>query len=254
MGNNGKLSEVFKSARPDAGRRMKGETMSWLDRKRNEGNKPSAAIFPKGSALLPVTRQKIDNLREKLKQDKLTPWRWFKSLGVTITDFYGKTIAMSGVYYEGSPALVFWKFIEPFLRDAIVNTLQETFVICLDRKWAAEPYIRETATLLDGHLICPIYQEMVGIDRHLRGKGNPESVRRRDVSEEVADMRRFLNNCKDEMILGIREENVKARAIGGKGDLADKLDYLEIKPGVFGIKVNIINILKDLITHFRSCM
>jgi len=95
---------------------------------------------------------------------------------------------------------------------------------------------------------------MVGIDRHLRGKGNPESVRRRDVSEEVADMRRFLNNCKDEMILGIREENVKARAIGGKGDLADKLDYLEIKPGVFGIKVNIINILKDLITHFRSCM
>jgi hypothetical protein len=33
-----------------------------------------------------------------------------------------------------------------------------------------EPYIRETAMLLDGHLIGPIYDEMVDIDQHLKGK------------------------------------------------------------------------------------
>jgi len=93
----------------------------------------SAILFNENSELLPVTRQKLVNLCETLKRDKLTPWLWFNSRGIKVTDFYGKTIHISGCLYGQSEALVFFSFIVPFLKDAIVNTLSETIETCRAR-------------------------------------------------------------------------------------------------------------------------
>lgn len=181
--------------------------MSRLKRKKEGANKSSANLFTKNSVLLPVTRQKIVKLCENLKRDKLTPWIWFNSRGVKVTDFYGKTISMLGGLYGQSAANVFFDFIVLFLQDAIVKTLDETLEICLTRKYEPEPYIiRETAMLLDGYLIDPIYRYMADIDRRLRGRGNPKSVGRKNVTEEIAKMVKFLDKCKDEMIQGIKAE------------------------------------------------
>jgi hypothetical protein len=166
-----------------------------------------AILFDGNSPLFPVTRQKVDTLRETLKRDKLTPWIWFNSDGVKVTDFYGKTIAISGVVFTGTVVLVFWQSIVPFLKDGIVKTLNETLETCLARGWEPEPYIRETAMLLAGHLIDPIYHHMGDIDRRIRGRGNPKSVKRKDVTDYIAHMETFLDGCKDEMIQGLKAES-----------------------------------------------
>ena len=164
----------------------------------------SAILFSGSSVLRPVTRQKIVKLRETLKKDKLTRWFWFKSKGVETTDFYGGTVCQKGVSYEEQSWRVFLSFVKPFLEDAVVKTLNETLEICLTRKYEPEPYIRETAMLLDGHLIDPIYRYMAEIDRRLRGCGYPKNVTRRDVTREITEMVKFLDICKDEMIHGIK--------------------------------------------------
>jgi hypothetical protein len=165
----------------------------------------SAILFNENSELLPVTRQKLVKLCETLKQDKLTSWIWFNSRGVKVPRFDGGTIDISGTPYGQSQALVFFSFIVPFLQDAIVKTLDETLETCRARGLKPEePYIRETAMLLHGFLISPIYDYMAGIDRGIRGKGNPKSVGRKDVTDEIAEMVKFLDKCKDEMIQGIK--------------------------------------------------
>jgi hypothetical protein len=184
--------------------------MSKSDAAQAEERQLVATLFPGGSPLLPVTRQKIDRLREAIKEDKLAPSLWFNSRGVEIAGSHGKTVSISGCRYEGTPVLVFWKSVEPFLEDAIVHTLDDTLDVCLSRKWEPEAYIREAAMLLDGHLIDPIYRYMAGIDRRLRGKGNPKSVKLRDVTNDIVGMRRFLDKCREEMIRG-----VKAADLGG---------------------------------------
>jgi len=166
----------------------------------------SAILFNENSELLPVTRQKIVKLCETLKKDKLTPWLWFNSRGVKVTRFDGGTIDISGtLVYGQSQAMVFWDFIKPFLKNAIVKTLDETIETCRARGLTPEePCIRETAMLLDSYLIDPIYRYMAEIDRRIRGKGDPKSVGRKDVTEEINEMVKFLDKCKDEMIQGIK--------------------------------------------------
>ena len=100
---------------------------------------------------------------------------------------------------------MFFSLIGPFLQDAIVKTLDETLETCRARGLRPEePYIRETAMLLDGYLIGPIYRYMSDIDKRIRGKGNPKSVGRKDVTDEITEMVKFLDKCKDEMIQGIK--------------------------------------------------
>jgi len=168
----------------------------------------SEILFKENGPLYSVTEQKIAKLRETLKNDKLTPWFWFNSRGVNVTDFYGKTIHMEGPYGP-SQAMVFWEFIKPFLVDAIVKTLDETLETCRVRGLKPEePYIRETAMLLDGHLIDPIYRYMAEIDRRIRGNGNPKNVRRENVIDKIDEMVKVLDKCKDEMIQGLKETNL----------------------------------------------
>lgn len=178
--------------------------MSKSKGKSKRARQPEAILRNENTELLPLTRQKVDTLRERLKREKLTPWYCFNSRGVKVTGFDGKTILMSGDY--GPCERAFWGFIEPFLKDAIVRILDETLETCRVRGLKpVEPYIRETAALLDGHLIDPIYRYMATIDQRIRGRGNPRSVKQReDVIDRITDMVKFLDKCKDEMIQGIR--------------------------------------------------
>lgn len=118
------------------------------------------------------------------------------------------TIDISGCVYSQSQALVFFSFIVPFLKDAIVKFLDETLETCHTRGLTPEePYIKETAMLLDGHLIDPIYRYMAEIDQRIGDKGDPKSAGRRDVTDEITEMVKFLDYRKDEMIQGLNEQN-----------------------------------------------
>jgi hypothetical protein len=193
----------------------------------------SAKLFQKNGPLYSVTKQKIVTLRETLKKANLTPWIWFNSDGVrNIPRFDGGTINIAGCTYGSSQAMVFWESIKPFLKDMIVNTLDGTLETCHRRgSWPEEPYIRETAMLLDGYLIDPIYRDMAEIDQRIRGNGNPKSVRRRDVTDEIAEMVKFLDNCKDEMIQGINEQNeLSNKLLAGRVKENETINANKIKP------------------------
>jgi len=179
----------------------------------------SEILFNKNSELLPVMRQKIVKLCETLKKDKLTPWYWFNSRGVKVIRYDGGTIDIPGTLYGQSQTLVFFSFIVPFLQDAIVKTLNETLETCRSRGLTPEePYIRETAMLLDGYLIDPIYRYMADINQRIRGKGNPKSVGRRNVTDEIAEMVKFLDKCKDEMIQGIKQAKTEQKVAPEKNE------------------------------------
>ena len=214
------------------------------------------------TALFPVTRQSIENFRENLKRHKLDPWLFFNveryftssdrcpTTGIHITDFYGKTITMKGGGYAGAPVGVFWKFIDPFLRDGIVRILNETLETCLKRNWKPDGYIKETATLLKGYLISPIYDYMANIDQKLRrveeGReivtkecnykvlvqrlNGPKilnrsdlihttvkrMVNRKDISYETGQMEKFLTEQVNSILQGLPQEQKLTEASGGK--------------------------------------
>ena len=106
--------------------------------------KMKTRLFDKNSILYPVVKQKIINLCETLKQNKLNCWIGFNSYGVKVTRLDEKTTINIKGGYGTSQQLVFFDFIIPFLKDTVVKTLDETLETCRVRGLRPEePYIRE---------------------------------------------------------------------------------------------------------------
>lgn len=147
--------------------------------------------------LYPRTRKEITDLWESINS-KLNPWRFF-STGklVKVTNYYGKPISIGGdIEFEGTPRLVFWdNFIEPFLQEGIINILDQTAETCKQANLNPEPYIEETAVLLD-NLIQNVYSEMADIDQNLRGKGFPHRASRKQVKGKIKEMQKLLEGHK----------------------------------------------------------
>ena len=76
------------------------------------------------------------------------------------------------------------KILEDVGDDALANQLNPE--LCFN----------EAAGLLDG-VISKTYNRMAEIDQRLRGKGNPESVKRKDVTEQIEKMRNYLQRHKE---------------------------------------------------------
>jgi hypothetical protein len=145
-----------------------------------------------------VTKNNIESEYEKLRREKITPWSFFNSgHPITVIDFYGKEIKYSGVKFEGSPELTFWSgFIEPFLKDIIFRTFDNTIHLCREKKlYSAEP-IRETGQLLKV-LVSKVYSDMADVDRRLRGGGYPQNIKKKDVSDKVQPILNLINERVD---------------------------------------------------------
>jgi hypothetical protein len=150
------------------------------------------------SPLYEKTKQRVEDFYAKLEKEQLMPWNFFNS-GVMpeVKKYYGGTIKYSGVEYSGTPVLVFWEgFIEPFLEHGITEILEQVANDALEKQLNPEPCINEAAGLLDG-VISKTYNQMAEIDQRLRGKGNPGSVKRNDVTENIEKMRIYLQRNKE---------------------------------------------------------
>ncbi len=150
------------------------------------------------SPLYEKTKQIVNDFYAKLDKEQLMPWNFFRS-GVMpeVKKYYGGTIKYSGTEFSGSPVLVFWEgFIEPFLEHGISEILEQVANDALEKQLNPEPCISEAAGLLDG-VINNTYNQMAEIDQKLRGKGNPKSVKRKDVTENIEKMRAYLQRNKE---------------------------------------------------------
>lgn len=152
------------------------------------------------SPLYEKTKQIVDDFYAKLDKEQLMPWNFFHS-GVMpeVKKYYGGTIKYSGMgsEFSGSPVLVFWEgFIEPFLEHGTVEILEQVANDASEKQLNPEPCISEAAGLLNG-VISQTYNRMAEIDQRLRGKGNPKSVNRKDVTENIEKMRNHLQRHKE---------------------------------------------------------
>jgi len=145
--------------------------------------------------LQPLIQHMISEEFKKLKDEKITPWVFFNTGKMpVITNFYGKSIHYQGVEFEGSPRLVFWDgFIEPFLKDIIVRSIQSVVNLSKENGVATEDVLLHAKRQLSSG-IWSIYHEMQNIDQRIKGKGFPERANKRDISGKIKRMEKFLED------------------------------------------------------------
>jgi hypothetical protein len=89
--------------------------------------------------------------------------------------------------------LVFWtRYIEPFLEALCVSEIAEAVSMAADRQVDAKLLLPEVQGLLMAGF-RRVYARMAEVDRRLRGKGFPETVRPRSIDSEVIAMDAFLD-------------------------------------------------------------
>ena len=200
-----------------------------------------------------VTKKKVCALAKDIIRDKLTRWRFFYSGKCHVTNHSGKTMHFKNIGFEGTPRHVFWNgFVEPFLEDAIEQVLESTAERCRKYDLEPEPYIDEALGLLWNFLIENAYDHMVETERILRGKGCPKGPRGvipEDVKDKMRNMHRVLEeHRKAAMLIAVVEKHVQ----NGKPAETGRNEIVEVKPGVFGITVNIKEIAKRIWKRVRS--
>jgi len=171
-----------------------------LFRTPQKGNLKAERLSHK-TPLYEKTKQKIEDFYIDLDRNKLTPWSFLKSGKLfEVKDYYDKSISYQGVEFKGAPSTVFLgNFIEPFLEHGITNILEQVASEAKESNLSPEPCIIEAANLLDS-LITRVYYRMAKIDQNLRGKGDPKSVKQKDVSQEIEKMVNYLQQQQKSII------------------------------------------------------
>lgn len=137
----------------------------------------------------------LSNRYVELEREKLTRFMMARASNrdLEITDCRGARISAGlGFVYEGQLRSLYWSFIRPCLED----TIQE----CCDAVEKALPtYNRrdraKTLDALQGALngfVGRIYRHIVDMDRRMRGKGDPTSVKPYDPASEITYAREII--------------------------------------------------------------
>lgn len=152
------------------------------------------------SSLYEKTKLHINDFYTKLDKDQLTPWSFLKTGKMpAIKKYYGGTVNISCGEFSGTVVLVFWENITPFLEHGISEQLEKVADEAFEKQLNPEPCINEAAGLIDGLVIGRVYNRMAEIDQRLRGKGHPDSVGRKDVSENIKKMLGYLERHKKDI-------------------------------------------------------
>jgi len=160
------------------------------------------------------TERRIDDLYSQIYNEKLKPWIFLNAgTKLRVEKHDGTLIQYEGVRFGGTQRLVFWSdyFIQPIIENVIVIAFDQTIEECRKNNLDPKPYIDETNSLLAG-LIGKVYHCMADIDRNLRGKGNPKSMSRKDVNDEISKMDECLKGHYDASIL-LASENKKPNRV-----------------------------------------
>jgi len=150
---------------------------------------------------------RIKDWENKLIMKKVDPWQFFHAVGVKIPTYDGKLIHCKGGGFAGTLRLVFWNFIEPFLKRGIDEWLEHIANLCLQSAKEPKPYLHRAWNSLNS-CISNVYSRMSDIDYRLR-KGEVtclasenfgKNVLRKDVSDEITFMKNYLNERYKEVL------------------------------------------------------
>lgn len=178
---------------------------------------------------------------DRVISEKLMKWRMFSAQWkLEVEDYYGKSIHYSEIKFDGSPRVVFWRgFIEPFLENGIINSLTELEKICSERNLDINNYKNEMSELLQV-LIVKAYNNMAETDQILRGNGNPKSVTKVNVSDKVAAMEKYLNNC------------LVVVSHGNSSKIENTQEIFGLKPNIYGFSIDLKVLWRKLLKLFNG--
>lgn len=193
------------------------------------------------TTLYPITDRIVAEV-DRVITDRITTWRMFSAKWSLHTeDFYGKPIHYAGVRYEGSPRLVFLgRFIEPFLENGIVQTIEKVHREANQRGLDPCPHVSEAISLLH-LLIRKTYTNMAHTDRVLRGNGFPNSVESLDVTDKITHMGAYL-----------KEFSAAFLTQGPKQQTSGCDDIVEFKPNFYGIGINLNALWRRIRRYFEN--
>jgi hypothetical protein len=167
------------------------------------------------SPLFGLINKFVEDEWVKLDRQQITPWA-FITAGppFRVTDFYGHSISYQGILFEGSPEHVFWgRYIEPFLEDLVIRTMEETLRLASARRQDARQAMQEAGGLLKS-VVRRAFSRMADIDRRLRGRGYPQSVSIRNVEGNVGMMERFVDERVRSELKMLHEPRISSTAAG----------------------------------------
>jgi len=145
------------------------------------------------SPLYHKLKKTVDDECQRLITEKINPWLNLK-VGLKVKKHNGKIISYGGVEFDGSPQNTFWGgFMEPFLEEFILRTLDGAVKKCEENKLPPEKSLKEAVELLK-KFVTNIYRKMAKVDQTLMGKGYPDRVLPRKVDGEIARMSNFIND------------------------------------------------------------
>ncbi|WP_431049673.1 hypothetical protein [Roseateles sp. L2-2] len=142
--------------------------------------------------LYPTFEKRIDDATTRIVTRQVEPWL-FMNQGLAVQRHDGRTIAYSGVHFDGSPRMVFWGgYIEPFLQDLVLQELKEARTLAKEREVNGSEVLVEVKGLLTSAL-HRVFAKMADVDQRLRGGGYPSQVQLRPVEKELAQVQAFLD-------------------------------------------------------------
>lgn len=144
--------------------------------------------------LYPTFKKRVDEAFEQVIKQQVTPWS-FMTAGppFNIKSFDGREITYQGIAFAGSPREVFWsRYIEPFLEHLCISEIEAAVLMSREQGVDARLLLPELQGLLSSGF-RKVYENMANVDRHLRGKGFPNSVALRSVEPEIQYMDKFLD-------------------------------------------------------------
>lgn len=183
--------------------------------------------------LYPLIQQRVAETARPLAE-RLEVWRMMNSrASLRTSNFNGKSVSYQGVMFDGTPRVVFWgDFFEPFMFDAVRQSLEWVIEACRDRHLEASEYLSEATALLN-LLVAQAYEEMARTDQLLRGRGYPDSVAPVQVAHKVEAMKKRITDL--------------AVALTHRGRSApSEQEVLNLRPGLWGVSI-------DLKALWRRC-
>lgn len=173
--------------------------------------------------------------------------RWYR-LGIgkdmTIKTRNGREIFYSGVGFSGSPREVFWgSWAEEYFEDEIPVILDEIAKVALDASADISTCLEEAVELLCS-VVDSVYEQMIEVDSRLVGNGTDLGPRER-AERQIGILRIYTHEVA--VLVRHKYANVEKQMSSGDHEKA----ILEIKPELFGISVDVIELLRRIKKKFQ---
>jgi len=183
------------------------------------------------SPLNEIIRADAEEAQEALLNEVVEPWAFFNSHGIEIKKADGRPISISGCAYAGSAVDVFWySFIDEHLKKTSRQLIESTRIKAIERQVPIQDALSDCLIHLRA-MIDKTFYRMAVIDQHLRGKGFPQSVQRKDPQDRVERSYKDIKRLVDAEILCAQQPKITSKE--------NWVNALELKPNFFGIGLNL---------------